>query len=678
MDKICTPEEIEKKRKLALQKRQQAQLRVRSTLTCSPVNNQQLKANKNVARPNKSNNRFNPIEPKNFCNSTQFHSVTGNCYMVSSDRFTLETSLFVPAIIDTFKTISSRIYDPKSRTWNFHLNDYDSLLQTLSKSNQYTIHVSRIPEAVLRIFKKNLKSDNQILDQDLSRIDTTLTDALMPFQQEGVCYGISKHGRCLIADDMGLGKTIQALGIAHYFKDSWPLLIVAPSSVKYHWSAAIYQYLPSVPTHYVHHFANAKDCIEDEKITITSYDLLVRAVATFERHIYGFVILDESHCVKSTKTNRFQAAQRICAQARHTLLLSGTPALSKPIELYSQINLIIPRFMSYEDYGMRYCAGKMSQFGWEFSGSSNMQELQALLKTTCVIRRLKADVLHELTSKKREVIILDPALIKSGTKQMGEMAKLLQRNISGTERHNAIVQYYNESSYARLKAVRNYVSDLFKSKKKCLLYAHHQVVMDAICDLADSMNIGYIRIDGKTSSEQRKLQVDRFQEEDHCLAAILSITAANSGITLTAAHLVVFTELFWNPGILCQAEDRAHRIGQSNSVTIYYLVAKDTADDYMWPLIAKKLNVLNDVGLKQDLSISNVCVTVQSKSKRDLTSYLNTSSSSSQSHDMECSPADSEEQDAAPEAASSTSSDVKALLEADEEYFGSCDWDDII
>jgi len=107
IDKICTPEEIEKKRLLALQRRQQAQSKAQIMSTNSPVNQQsKLNESRNVMRQNKSNNRFNPIEPRNFFSQT----VTGKCYMISEDRFALETSSFVPAIIELFKTIPSRIY----------------------------------------------------------------------------------------------------------------------------------------------------------------------------------------------------------------------------------------------------------------------------------------------------------------------------------------------------------------------------------------------------------------------------------------------------------------------------------------------------------------------------------------------------------------------------------------
>lgn len=669
MDKICSPAEIEQKRLLALQRRQQAQLKTQTIPTSSPV--QQAKSNDdtNVMRSNKLNNRFNPMEAKSFFSRTSV--LTGKCYMISSERFAVEISSFEPTVINIFKTLPSRSYDVKTRIWDFHIDDYNSLIQKL-KNHESNISVTGIPQTILQIFKKRLKSEQEnILEQDLSKIDRTLISSLMPFQQEGVCFGISKGGRCMIADDMGLGKTIQALGIAHYFQESWPLLIVVPSSVRYQWSEAIYQFLPSVPMHYIHHFASTKDCIGDDKITIISYDLLVRAEHTLKRHMYGFVILDESHALKSNKTARFQAVQRICTHARHVVLLTGTPALSRPIELHTQISLILPRFMSYENYGVRYCAGQMTAFGWDFIGSSNMQELQALLKTTCMIRRLKADVLSQLPSKIRQVVILDPTLIKTG-KRMNEMEKELQKSKTGLEKHNTLLEYYRESSFARVKAIRNYVTNLFENKRKCLLYAHHRNVLDAICKVAESKGIQYIRIDGKTSSEQRKHQVDRFQECDNCLAAVLSITAANAGITLTAAHLVVFAELFWNPGILCQAEDRVHRIGQNENVMIQYLVAKNTADDYIWPLIKKKLSVLNAAGLDQDLSIDNVDSTAQKEyGQKDLTSFMNISLSpgeQSQSQD---------DKNNSVSEASTSGSDLKQLLEIDEEYFDTCDWDDI-
>lgn len=103
----------------------------------------------------------------------------------------------------------------------------------------------------------------------------------------------------------------------------------------------------------------------------------------------------------------------------------------------------------------------------------------------------------------------------------------------------------------------------------------------------------YIRIDGKTTSKARSNHVRSFQQQPSCVAAVLSITAAGQGITLTAACTVVFAELYWNPGHLLQAEDRVHRLGQRDVTKVHYVLGKETIDDIMWPLVSKKLGVIN-------------------------------------------------------------------------------------
>lgn len=102
-----------------------------------------------------------------------------------------------------------------------------------------TVKLSGLPDVVRKVFSAGFcgKMPEKTIDSfDLSPIDSYLLDSLFPFQREGICYVISKMGRALIADDMGLGKTIQALGIACYYRDEWPVLIVCPSSVRYNWA----------------------------------------------------------------------------------------------------------------------------------------------------------------------------------------------------------------------------------------------------------------------------------------------------------------------------------------------------------------------------------------------------------------------------------------------------------
>ncbi|XP_016906021.1 SWI/SNF-related matrix-associated actin-dependent regulator of chromatin subfamily A-like protein 1 [Apis cerana] len=703
-------EEIEKKRLLAIQRKQQAQLKNSSFNSTNIGNNissndniliKENKSNnntkvlgygqskyinfktkfgsnsdKNNAKFNKQKERFNPISAQNFFG--QKSSITGKCYMISDTRFMLEISSYFPPLIETLKTISSRTYDMKTKNWSFHLKDYEALMEKIINFKS-DVQIIGLPKIVLQIFRKNDTSINTTENIDLSDIDPKLLENIMPFQREGICYGISKGGRCMIADDMGLGKTIQALGIAHYFRKNWPLLIIVPSSMRYQWAEAIYTFLPSVPTHYIYQFANTKDIIDDSKIVITTYDLLVRAVDTFQCKIFGFVILDESHVLKSSKTARFKAAQCIVLQARHVVLLSGTPALSRPIELYSQINLIMPNFMGYHEYGTRYCAGEKTSFGWDFTGSSNMQELHLLLKRSCIIRRLKNDILIQLPIKKREVILLNPDLIKIG-KEMLEISKKLEKKVlNNLEKHNTLLQYYNESSIAKQKAICDYVSKLFVNKQKCIIFAHHHNILNAICEVLEFMNIKFIRIDGKMNPERRKYEIDKFQNNDSYIAAVLSITAANAGITLTAAQLVIFAELFWNPGILCQAEDRVHRIGQYKNVIIQYLIAKHTADDYLWPLIQKKMNVLNEVGLDQDFSLKDIDCTTQglNSKQKTLSFFIN---NEQYKHEVEKKTVQNNEnitKNIVSQNQSCTTEEFKELLDMNEEDFDFCDWDNM-
>ncbi|XP_015509270.1 SWI/SNF-related matrix-associated actin-dependent regulator of chromatin subfamily A-like protein 1 isoform X1 [Neodiprion lecontei] len=570
--------------------------------TVSPCREQRSGNSFVMHSPSRQNHRYNPLkskDPQNF--SSKSSTIQIKFVMISDERFSVIISEFQEQIISIFKTIPSRSYDLKTKTWDFHVKDYNDLVKKLSQLKP-RVSIENLPPSILQVFKKEVNTDYNSVD--LTSIDKKLVESLMPFQREGVCYGILKNGRCIIADEMGLGKTIQALGIVHYYRNDWPLLIVSPSSVRYQWSEAIYTFLPSVPTHYVHHYTTAKDTVGDAKIVIMSYDILKRTISSLERHVFGAVIFDESHFLKSPKSARSVAASVVASQARRVVLLSGTPALSRPKELYFQINLVMQKFLGFHEFGIRYCAGTFGKFGWEYGGSSNMQELQLLLNRCCLIRRIKSEVLTQLPSKIREVVILDPKLIKTETQKMKKIAEAVQReSFRNSEGNTALLQHYRETAEVKTKAICNYVNDLLESDTKFLIFAHHLTVLNEICKTISSKNVSYIRIDGSTKSEERKVRCDMFQEQDDCLVAVLSITAASTGITLTAAQRVVFAELYWNPGILCQAEDRVHRIGQQGSVLIQFLIAKNTADDHLWKLMQTKLNVLNKAGLGQNFAV---------------------------------------------------------------------------
>lgn len=144
-------------------------------------------------------------------------------------------------------------------------------------------------------------------------------------------------------------------------------------------------------------------------------------------------------------------------------------------------------------------------------------------------------------------------------------------------------------------------------------------MFNALKEHLTQRDIRFISIDGSTKPKTRQEHCDNFQYNKDVKFAVLSMTACAFGLNLTAANLVIFAELFWNPGViwleynsegffnlirffksLLQAEDRAHRIGQTKPVTIQYLLAKGTADDYIWPILKKKLDFLSKTGLSNE------------------------------------------------------------------------------
>ena len=180
-----------------------------------------------------------------------------------------------------------------------------------------------------------------------------------------------------------------------------------------------------------------------------------------------------------------------------------------------------------------------------------MTELRTLLEEKLLIRREKKDVIQQLPTKMREMVILNPNLIELNVRSLKVASNKMQNDdLKGMEKRGALLGYFQETCKVKAKAVCEYVIDLLEADKKFLVFAHHQNMLDELEKECLTHKYEYIRIDGSTNSEKRQHFVDKFQNDDNCKCALLSITAANSGITLTQAHLVVFAELFWNPGIL--------------------------------------------------------------------------------------------------------------------------------
>ncbi|XP_071322118.1 SWI/SNF-related matrix-associated actin-dependent regulator of chromatin subfamily A-like protein 1 [Trachinotus anak] len=528
----------------------------------------------------------------------------GQCILVSPTKFEVDIGYHVD-VIAAFKQMPTKNYDMKTRKWSFSLEDYKRLMDLLS--GIAAVEVEPLPRAVIQAFSARFDGTEarslDVPEADLSGIDPSLTRSLMPFQREGVNFAVSKQGRLLLADDMGLGKTVQAICIAAYYRNEWPLLVVAPSSVRFTWAEAFTRWLPSLSPDSINVVVKAKDNLRSGLVNIISYDLLSRMDKQQPGNPFSVLIMDESHFLKNIKTARCKAALPLLKAAKRVILLSGTPAMSRPSELYTQILAVRPTlFPRFHEFGIRYCDARQMIWGWDYSGSSNLGELKLLLEECLMLRRLKSEVLSQLPAKQRKVVTVTIDGINTRTKAaLSAAAKQLSKgHRNKIAEKEALLIFYNHTAEAKLQAIMEYITDMLEcGREKFLVFAHHKSVLDHITSELGKKNVNFIRIDGTTPSAERQQLCERFQYSSQTCVAILSITAANMGLTLHAADLVIFAELFWNPGVLIQAEDRVHRIGQTSNVNIHYLVAKGTADDHLWPMIQEKMNVLEQVGLSE-------------------------------------------------------------------------------
>ncbi|XP_029461238.1 DNA annealing helicase and endonuclease ZRANB3 isoform X2 [Rhinatrema bivittatum] len=454
-------------------------------------------------------------------------------------------------------------------------------------------------------------SENEF-DGELSFLPEKLRERLLPFQKEGIKFALKRHGRCMLADEMGLGKTIQAISVAYFYKNEWPLLIVVPSSLKYPWIEEMEKWIPELGPEDIGVIECKTDIgrISTCKVTVLGYGLLTTdaqmLVDALYKQNYKVVLVDESHYMKSRSATRSKILLPIVQKALRAILLTGTPALGRPEELFMQIDALFPkRFGTWIEYAKKYCNAHVRYFGrrrqWDCRGASNLNELYQQL-SSIMIRRLKEDVLTQLPPKIRQRIPFD--LPKDVAKEINtsfeEWEKLMRAPDSvATNTSSPFVQVmglitrmYKQTAIAKAGAVKDYIKMMLENDKlKFLVFAHHLTMLQAATEAVIESKARYIRIDGSVPSSERVHLVHQFQNDPDTRVAILSIQAAGQGLNFTAATHIVFTELYWDPGHMKQAEDRAHRIGQNSSVHIHYLIAKGTLDTLMWGMLNRKANV---------------------------------------------------------------------------------------
>eukprot|EP00002_Diphylleia_rotans_P033428 TRINITY_DN7108_c0_g1_i8.p1 TRINITY_DN7108_c0_g1~~TRINITY_DN7108_c0_g1_i8.p1 ORF type:complete len:619 (+),score=98.50 TRINITY_DN7108_c0_g1_i8:865-2721(+) len=410
---------------------------------------------------------------------------------------------------------------------------------------------------------------------------------------------------------------LQAIGIACYFKHEWPVLVVCPSSLRFKWKKEFLDWCDNIAEDEIGIILSRSDEPTDKKVVITSYDMLLRTDRYFEENRFQIVVADESHYIKSTTAKRTNKIMPLLSRSRRAILLSGTPALSRPIELYPQLQSLFPNiFFNAKEFALRYCAAHEGPFGWDFTGSSNLEELNCLLSETLMIRRKKSEVLLELPPKERQKVLIDIALGEEYSRLMKEFSQTSMPD-STTFKGPLISRLYMMTGVAKVHYICQYLQDVLKEHQKVVLFAHHKEVMDMMGEKLQKQEISFVRIDGTTNAIARQDIVNQFKEVDSIRLALLSVTAAGTGLDFTRASIVLFAELHWTPGILAQAEDRAHRLGQQGAVQIKYLLGRKSLDEKIWPMIEHKLDVVSKA-IDSETQQENFASTITSVTRRDL------------------------------------------------------------
>lgn len=437
-----------------------------------------------------------------------------------------------------------------------------------------------------------------------------------PFQKAGIAYAMQREAT-LIADEMGIGKTIQAVGVINGDSSIQDVLIICPPSLVLNWKREIERWMISEREVTIigakwPEYASGVVIIGDSRVSKHSDRLRERE--------WDLVVIDECHRLKDPKALRSKAIfgfkTKAAISARRKICLTGTPIPNRPMEAQSFLGWLRPDLFGNRFYfGKKFANGHQKRFGWDFSGASNLSQLQDQLRANIMVRRLKKDVLAELPPKTRQVIELEgegvSRVVAAERKAFEDRKETLEKLREAVETAKLLE---DEDAYkAAIEALKKGTSVAFESMSEVrkavaeakvpyvvehvleaagehpvVLFAHHKDVVAAFEAAFAEAGIATVKVVGGMSAEAKQEAVDAFQS-GAAQIFIGNIHAAGVGLTLTRSSHVVFAELDWVPANMTQAEDRCHRIGAtSENVLIQHLVLAGSLDAHMARVLVEK------------------------------------------------------------------------------------------
>tara|TARA_R110001606_G_scaffold399171_1_gene581274 strand:- start:3203 stop:4891 length:1689 start_codon:yes stop_codon:yes gene_type:complete len=522
---------------------------------------------------------------------------------------------FDHAIVNKIKAcdFNSR-FNPEYKEWIVPVNEYSKIrIKSIIKEFNFK-----------QIEKKEIK--DVVVNYEVAEIDYAylkgLSDAKgftykpRQYQLEALGYALQK-GSIINGDDVGLGKTFESIMYAET-TNSFPCLVVVPASVKYNWQEKWEEITGNKRKVSIIESKETKARKNNWKadVVVINYDIIGKkrgkgATLRFKelKKKWDMIIFDEAHFLKEKTSIRSRAAKMLVKDVEKIQLLTGTAIMSKPVEIWNLLVLVKRDGEIAKDWMQfitRYCGGYRGKFGWVTDGATNTLELNQKLRSVCYIRREKRDVLEELPAVTKQVIqmpITNISKIKRATNDLIEYIRESKGDKSAEKAQEAehlvaLSVLRKLAIEGKLKAIEGYLKDWKASGKKLVVFGIHREGLEY---LATKFNCQLIA--GGTSSKDKLSIVKDFQvnEDIFLFANMQSAGTGVDGLQNICSNMLII-ELPWRPSDLTQTIGRLDRSGQTEAVTVSFMLSDQTVDEQMFEMLSSKEQVAEAVNKGIDIS----------------------------------------------------------------------------
>ena len=493
------------------------------------------------------------------------------------------------------------------------------------------------------LFDNFIKNFYEYKDSNLSLEDTSI---LRDYQLTGVkwLYNLAKTGfGGILADEMGLGKTIQVIYyIKQMLKDNptSKFLIVVPTSLAYNWEHEFDSFASQIKKAIcIGSKEKRKHILKDLNkinVIITTYGLLREDEEIYENLNFNTMIIDEAQNIKNNHAGITKVVKSIKAETKFAL--TGTPLENSILELWSIFDFIMPGYLA-----------NLTKFQSKYKIKDFDEDSEILIKglskqiNPFILRRKKSDVVKELPEKLINDIYID---LKDEQKKLyvaelnrvkEEMDKIIKEEGMNKARFlilqlltklrqicidpSIVYDNYSDGSN-KIEQLENIVSEYTKNNHKVLIFSSFKTALNIVKEKLNNAKIKTYMIDGSVPAKTRIEMVDNFNENDDIKVFLIMLKSGGTGLNLASADVVIHLDLWWNPQAENQATDRAHRIGQTNTVEVIHLITKGTIEEKILELQNKK-RILSDKLIDGEIRDKNIISELTKEDIEKLLSYEN-------------------------------------------------------